>query len=97
MPYNGTNLDEVTKLLIEARERVAQGWCQKRFRSKGRVCALGALGVNGQSSITVLQRRAMVRLRLTNNLHTAIGQWNDLEGQSQENVLAAFDRAIATI
>ena len=93
MPFDP--LGPVTRLLIEGRDNIAaHGWCQKHYTMRGRVCALGALGIRSTMRATRPQRAAAERLKRAANTTLSLEDWNDLEGQSQENVLAVFDRAI---
>ncbi len=97
MPFDGTNLDESTQLLIEGRERVERGWCQGKMRGWGKVCAMGAIWPMNRIITETAYEGAYARL------HRAVGgrpewgvpQWNDVPGRTQDEVLAAFDKAIA--
>jgi hypothetical protein len=43
MPLDG-KLDETTEILIQARDFIAQGWCQEKTEDEfGAVCAIGAI------------------------------------------------------
>lgn len=37
--------EEMVDILLAARDRVADGWCQGQFYQEGNVCLLGAMGV----------------------------------------------------
>jgi hypothetical protein len=98
LPFDGTKLDDVTKLLIEGRERIEQGWCQGRFEAKGSFCMLGAIRYDHQT--TKWRRAARKRLARALGLGQEadgnhIPNWNDAPGRTKDEVLQAFDRAIA--
>lgn len=43
MPFDGTQIDEVTRVLLSARDRLANGWCTRARHRGDAFCALGAL------------------------------------------------------
>lgn len=95
MPFDGTKLDDVTKLLIEGRERIEQGWCQHKTRERGAVCVIGALH-DGRSGVDEPYYAAMRRLgRAVGLAWSLLPLWNDAPGRTKDEVLAAFDKAIA--
>ena len=80
--------------LIAARAAiVACGWAQGCYRNtRGQVCALGAIeaatgrmGAEGEPAAAALTLAVGGRL----------AAWNDAPGRTVEEVLSAFDRAIA--
>jgi hypothetical protein len=95
MPFDGANLAEDTKLLIAARELVERGWCKGIV--PGGVCADFALSHSyrwHRDGDPLALDKAMDRLQ------RAIGPvrvpvWNDRPERTKEDVLAAYDRAIA--
>jgi hypothetical protein len=93
MPFDGTQLDETTKLLIAARERIERGWCQKKMRLGGEVCMVGAMA---DARANEEAWRRMARATGIANL-AVLADWNDRPERTKEEVLAAFDRAIASV
>ena len=92
MPFDGSGLDDVTKLLIEGRDRIERGWCRNRLQWNGAVCMLGAIGWGERPSARQLAAR--------NRLARAIGtyhvpRWQDAPERTKTDVLAAYDAAIA--
>src|SRR4029077_20458554 len=102
MPLDGSQLDDVTRLLIEGRQRIEDGgWTQKSYKSSvDSVCMLGAIEI-GSSVAHVRKLDAVVRLAKaigcpdTKYPSYEVVVWNDQPGRTHDEVLAAFDRAIA--
>lgn len=100
MPFDGTN-NETVRALMDARARVAAGWCQDRGRDAGGKTCAGIALANaraGTEAWTLFERSIdpPSSPRQTHDLrdHTFIVKWNDAPGRTQAEVLAAFDRAI---
>lgn len=100
--------EAVARLLARARARVAAGWCQRFFAVDdgwNRVvepesafathfCVRGALMADKQWDVVPQARNALMRIvgaGTTNDLSV----WNDHPKRTQQDVLDAFDRAIA--
>ena len=94
------------EILIAAKaELLTRGWHQGAFQNAetGEVCALGALNraACGQPLMMLLTDEGVrVHMRAWQLLESAIGcaevhVWNDDPARTPEEVLAAFDRAIA--
>jgi hypothetical protein len=93
------------EILERARDRVAKGWCQGRFGDHERCCALGALRIGagavspedwpddfeGESKA----RRLVRKVVFGTPGEAGLPHWNDTEGRTQQEVIAAFDAAIA--
>jgi hypothetical protein len=90
MPFDGKNVSEIARSLIEAKDYIQRnGWCQGDFSVGDSVCAVGALNAIGDYSDETIDALAM-----------AIGGcniplWNDVPERTLDDVLAAYDRAIA--
>lgn len=103
MPFDGTQLDEVTLLLIRGREAIERGWCQGSYAKGDAVCMEGAVGRRNGYCLSSVIKHAIDRLRANAissmkrsfELPTELTTWNDAPGRTKEEVLAAFDRAIA--
>lgn len=75
---------------------VNHGWCQKRFcDDQGRMCVAGALirGRVGATDYVYMMSRGFFA-KATYTFYD-ITRWNDAPGRTKEEVLKAFDRAIA--
>lgn len=94
MPFDGTKLDDVTKLLIEGRERIERGWCQGVMRKLGAVCMVGALYEGTIGSDGNIYFNAELRLQRGAGTDD-LPRWNDAPERTKDEVLQAFDRAIA--
>jgi hypothetical protein len=90
MPFDGNDLDDATKLLIEGRKRIEAGWSQYEFQNdRGAVCIEGAIRLPAY-------RDAVYRLQRAIGTRSLVS-WNDAPGRTKEEVLAVFDRAIAEL
>src|SRR4051812_16046026 len=102
MPYDGTGLDKATKVLIEARRLVEEGWCQGAYEdAAGRVClhratVLGCFVVTFWDWKAAYSRvRALIPPTYEGVFLDPVQAWNDAYGRTQAEVLALLDRAIA--
>lgn len=95
--------NEVRKLLKRARARVARGWCkgESRKRIRGRVhhCAFGAIFYDSPKSPNykachIAREHMAVGVGIAPN---ELGAWNDDPKRTKRQVLAAFDKAIASV
>lgn len=97
------------EVLREARALVAKGWCQNEnaFNSEGKMvhardpsacrwCVNGALMV-ASGGVIPCQSTAWDRIRDSNRIPLALDEWNDEPERTQAEVVAAFDRAIASL
>lgn len=97
MPLDGSEfnfeIDETTKLLMAARERIERGWCQGAGRSREGVCAIVALADAAEPD----DREAFTaaHLLMSRIVGGGLSDWNDAPGRTKEEILVAFDRAIA--
>lgn len=94
MPFDSEITTKSRELIVleKARERIAQGWCQGNFNSRGPgpACIVGAL--IGVSETTQEHTSAYRALGFTGG-GEVVG-WNDAPGRTQVEVLARFDAAI---
>lgn len=85
------------KVLIDARALIARGWVQGIYELRTddglKFCALGA--IHGAESYNPGDSRD-AQLTFRNAIPLPIVPWNDTPGRTQAEVLAAFDRAIAS-
>lgn len=102
MPFDSAGFPSpspVADILRKARQLIADGWCQRDSvaydaRSKTfSYCALGAISAAGN----LRTARNLAFVYLTSAISpqaVAIPHWNDHPRRTQEEVLAAFDKAI---
>ena len=77
---------------------VDNGWCQGTFHDNGCYCALGAIaqacGIDGWKANFAEGMTGRAAQKLRNTVHSeAIDDWNDAEGRTQSEVVAALRRA----
>jgi hypothetical protein len=80
------------ELMKAARALVAKGWCQRVSRDGDRYCVWGA--IEAVTSTSLEADRLYGAFRDYGIKGKSITVWNDARGRTQEQVLAAFDRAI---
>lgn len=80
-------------LLIEARKKIAEdGWTQGWYHNQGRYCAMGALFfVTNTTDPTEFDSAVEI---LKGVVGENVVAFNDARGRTQDEVLAAFDKAI---
>jgi len=91
--------NDVAAVLERAAEVIVDnGWCQGTFSFDGCYCALGAIanacGIEGWKANFAegMTGRAAQQLRDTID-RDAVDEWNDTEGRTQTEVVAALRRA----
>ncbi len=74
MPFDGTQLDEVTQVILKARDLLAKGWCtRRRSDTDGRsFCAVGALSYVATGNAYGLEDHAIEELEIMQRLSTAL-------------------------
>jgi hypothetical protein len=99
---------EIRQILIGAKSLIeTNGWCQKKYASKeGGFCMAGAIGkvmsYNKLSygdktlclAIDILRKSIEVGVK---SGYYSIGDYNDAPGRTKAEVLAMFDKAIASL
>ena len=104
--FKEVTTDPVREVLIKARALVEKGWCQGQlhqtrrdwlFRTYEQHCTIGAF-----HAVTDYFGDAAERFKEANGIDNqsyggtfGIIRWNDVPGRTKDQVLAAFDRAIA--
>ena len=103
MPFDGSNLTEVQRVLIAARARIEAGWCHDRYQyrdKRGGVCVIAAIYDAGNSEIpfptptTKMAMDAFLSVIRIRNPRYGLAGWNDAPQRKKRHVLAAFDRAV---
>ncbi len=102
-----TYTPETLEVLEAARALIAKpgGWTQNQYGYAKCFCAAGAIwhaghrfGVGGGDAISVLSSALGLRDRTAWESHDSpLVEWNDTPERTQADVIAAFDRAIATV
>lgn len=95
----------VATTLQKARERVARGWLQGEAenRARTRVCAAQAISypvnwVCSDEEISAANTWLLIAAEEQTGLHwSAVAQWNDYAGRTQQEVLDTFDHAIKLV
>src|SRR5712691_10169496 len=103
MPFDNTNLDDATRLLLDARSYIERGWCRGFIALAGdgspvdatdkraaQWCLYGALLAAGMRAVR--NDPAIVRLQRAAGANNLV-DFNNSQKDSAP-VLAAFDRAI---
>jgi hypothetical protein len=110
MPFDGRDFNEISlgvvrRVLIEGRRRVEESWWQKTTLTPmpphGAHCTVTAIA--RQNVLTNLAMEALARAIFPNSSATietlmqGMVPWNDAPGRTKDEVLAAYDRAIAAL
>jgi len=97
MPFDGSKYvtaSPVTQMLMEARQQVAQGWCQHSMRQRGSVCMIGALDIDDYSQFIDAEALLLATIRSLGHSHGSVAAFNDDLGRTKDQVLKVYDRAI---
>jgi hypothetical protein len=105
MPFDGkefeVELSETTKLLIEGRNKIAEGWCQGSFYKQpiplfhpARYCMMGAIGYHSATECATVGAKFTAYKLLGDVVVMGVSFWNDAPGRTKAEVLTAFDQAI---
>lgn len=89
-------MSETVEILRDARALVAKGWCQGAYRRTidgvECFCAVGAMDKASDGRELAFRRASEVLESVI--VPDFITTWNDADGQTQDEVVAGFDRAI---
>ena len=97
MPFDGSNYvsaRSVTRMLVEGRQKLDQGWCQQATRKRGSVCMIGSFTIEDYAAFT---RAEGLLLRAIGSLgypHASVAQFNDDFQRTKQQVLDVYDLAI---
>lgn len=93
-----TKLDvDVLSVLLNAKSRVKQGWCQGAFYKGDKVCMASSLLSSWGDDVT---KHSMVCVAAVIGVPAVVYNlvdWNDDPSTTKADVLAAFDSAIALV
>ena len=97
MPFDGSNYvseHPVTRMLVEGRQKLDQGWCQHATRTRGSVCMIGSFTIEDYAAFI---RAEGLLLRAIGSLgypHASVAQFNDDFQRTKRRVLGVYDLAI---
>lgn len=98
MPFDGSRhpvtTSPVTRMLVEGRQRLEQGWCQNAMRQRGAACMIGSLPVGDYSRFAETESRLLVAIRQLGYPHSSVAAFNDDGQRTKQQVLEVYDRAI---
>jgi hypothetical protein len=104
MPFDGTKLDEATRMLMDARGFIETGWCRN---TQARAADGSAVEPDSDEAVSWCAYGALVRAGLRNGdmYHSAVLRFKKAAGglvatfnnaqKTVDPVLDAFDRAIS--
>jgi hypothetical protein len=97
MPFDGTHYETaspVTQMLIDGRQQVQRGWCQRIMRQRGASCMIGSLAI---TDFEIFSRAEKFILEAIDDLgysHSSVASFNDDTCRTKEEVLEVYDRAV---
>jgi hypothetical protein len=97
MPFDGSDYvstTSVTRMLMEGRQKVEQGWCQHATRRRGAVCMIGSFTIEDYSSFTKAEALLLKAMGSLGYPHSSVAQFNDDFHRTKEQVLDVYDLAI---
>jgi hypothetical protein len=98
MPFDGTDyqvLSPVTHMLMDGRQRVQNGWSQCVMRQRGSVCMIGSLTITDYKVFAVAEQLILEAIEELGYSYSSIVAFNDDLRRTKQEVLEAFDAAIA--
>jgi hypothetical protein len=97
MPFDGTiyePVSPVTQMLIDGRQQLQRGWCQRIMRRRGSVCLIGSLAIVDFDVFAQAEKLLLNAIRAFGYPHTSVADFNDDLTRTKEQVLEVYDRAI---
>lgn len=97
MPFDGSKYpttSPITDMLVEARHRLDQGWCQLSMRQRGSVCMIGSLAIHEYDRFVDAERLLLDAIRDLGYPQSSVAAFNDAPSRTKRDVLDVFDRAI---
>ena len=86
---------DVTLRLIDARQKLQDGWCQGLYKRGDSYCMLGAVGfLTGPAAPANVSYLALDYIAKEIDT-TSVSGWNDDPDRKHEEVLSVMDQAIA--
>ena len=87
----------VRDLLVAARAKVSDGWCQRGFQKGDSYCALGAMYAVSHDMVVLNKAVYALARALGFSDPNGVVRWNDAPGRTKAEIVAGFDRAIAAL
>lgn len=97
MPFDGSRYVQgsaVTRMLVESRGQVEQGWCQQAARQRGAVCMIGSFTIEDFALFVEAEDLLLQAIASVGYPHPTVVQFNDDAGRTKQQVLDVYDRAI---
>lgn len=97
MPFDGSNYvssSSVTRMLVEGRHKVEQGWCQQAMRQRGAVCMIGSFTINDYALFREAEALLLGAIAGFGFPHSSVAHFNDDAARTKEQVFAVYDLAI---
>ena len=97
MPFDGSSYvsaGSVTRMLVQSRQKVEQGWCQHAMRKRGSVCMIGSFTIEDYTAFTKAEGHLLGAIRSLGYPHISVAQFNDDFQRTKQQVLDVYDLAI---
>jgi hypothetical protein len=97
MPFDGTHYETaspVTQMLVDGRQKVQGGWCQRITRQRGSACMIGALAITDFEIFCGAERFILEAIEDLGYSHSSVASFNDELYRTKDEVLKVYDRAI---
>jgi hypothetical protein len=97
MPFDGStyvSASPVTRMLVESKRQVEQGWCQHAMRQRGSVCMIGSFTIEDYALFTEAEGLLLQAIGSLGYRHCTVAQFNDDPQRTRQQVLEVYDRAI---
>ena len=97
MPFDGSDYvstTSATRMLMEGRQKVEQGWCQHATRQRGSVCMIGSFTIEDYSAFTAAEGLLLKAMGSLGYPHRSVPQFNDDFQRTKKQVLEVYDLAI---
>jgi hypothetical protein len=97
MPFDGSNYvssNSVTRLLVEGRQKLEQGWCQQAMRQRGAVCMIGSFTIEDYALFREAEGLLLKAITSLGFPHSSVAQFNDDAERTKHQVINVYDLAI---
>jgi hypothetical protein len=97
MPFDGStyvSASPVSRMLMESKQQIEQGWCQHTMRRRGSVCMIGSFTIEDYALFTMAEGLLLQAIGSLGYPHSSVAQFNDDLLRTKGQVLEVYDRAI---
>jgi len=96
MPFDGKNrtISPLTRILVDGRQRLDQGWCQHRARQRDSACMIGSLVISDYEEFVAAERLLLDAIVALGHAQSSIAEFNDAPERTKQQVLQVYDHAI---